>query len=165
MTIPQEGDVAPDFTLPLDDGTSFTLSAQRGSPVVLYFYPDDDTGGCINENQEFSELRSAFADRKARLVGISPNTIESHQKFRKKYNLLVPLAADPDHLAIEAFGLWQLKKLYGREFMGLIRTSIIIDAEGKVPRIIRATRIAGHAAKMLDALDEVLAGKSPARRK
>jgi len=165
MTIPQEGDIAPDFTLPLDDGTSFTLSAQRGSPVVLCFYPEDDSGGCVNENQEFSELSTAFAERGAKLVGISPDTIESHQKFRKKYNLLVPLAADPDHLAIEAFGLWQLKKLYGREFMGLIRTSVIIDAEGKVARIIRATRIAGHAAKMLDALDDVLAGKPSAKRK
>jgi len=165
MTIPQEGDIAPDFTLPLDNGTSFTLSAHRGSPVVLYFYPEDDSGGCVNENQEFSELSSAFAERGAKLVGISPDTIESHQKFAKKYNLLVPLAADPDHLAIEAFGLWQLKKLYGREFMGLIRTSIIIDADGRIARIIRATRIVGHAAKMLDALDDVLAGKPASKRR
>lgn len=149
----REGELAPDFTLPLDDGTSFKLSAERGHPVVLYFYPEDDSGGCVNENQEFSERASDFARLGARLVGISPDTIESHIKFRNKYALQVPLAADPERVAIEAFGLWKLKKLYGREFMGLIRTSFIIDAEGRVARIIRATRIVGHAQKMLEALE------------
>ncbi len=149
----REGELAPDFTLPLDDGTSFKLSAERGHPVVLYFYPEDDSGGCVNENQEFSERAADFARLGARLVGISPDTIESHIKFRKKYALQVPLAADPERVAIEAFGLWKLKKLYGREFMGLIRTSFIIDAEGRVARIIRATRIVGHAQKMLEALE------------
>lgn len=149
----REGELAPDFTLPLDDGTSFKLSAERGHPVVLYFYPEDDSGGCVNENQEFSERAADFARLGARLVGISPDTIESHIKFRNKYALQVPLAADPERVAIEAFGLWKLKKLYGREFMGLIRTSFIIDAEGRVARIIRATRIVGHAQKMLEALE------------
>lgn len=149
----REGELAPDFTLPLDDGTSFKLSAERGHPVVLYFYPEDDSGGCVNENQEFSERAADFARLGARLVGISPDTIESHIKFRNKYALQVPLAADPERVAIEAFGLWKLKKLYGREFMGLIRTSFIIDAEGGVARIIRATRIVGHAQKMLEALE------------
>jgi peroxiredoxin Q/BCP len=148
-----EGDLAPDFTLPLDDGSTFQLSAQRGRPVVLYFYPEDDSGGCVDENQEFSARADAFAALGARLVGISPDSIECHLKFRKKYGLVVPLAADPEHLAIEALGLWKLKKLYGREFMGLIRTSFIIDADGKVARIIRATRILGHAQKMLEALE------------
>ncbi len=149
----REGDVAPDFTLPLDDGSTFQLSAHRGRPVVLYFYPQDDSGGCVDENQEFSERAAAFAALGARLVGVSPDSIESHVKFRQKYGLVVPLAADPGHKAIEPFGLWQLKKLYGREFMGLIRTSFIIDAEGKVARSIRATRILGHAQKMLEALE------------
>lgn len=149
----REGELAPDFTLPLDDGTSFKLSAERGHPVVLYFYPEDDSGGCVNENQEFSQRAADFARLGARLVGISPDTIESHIKFRNKYALQVPLAADPERVAIETFGLWKLKKLYGREFMGLIRTSFIIDAEGRVARIIRATRIVGHAQKMLEALE------------
>jgi peroxiredoxin Q/BCP len=148
----QEGDLAPDFTLPLDDGTSFHLAAARGQPVVLYFYPEDDSGGCTDENREFSERASQFAALGARLVGISPDPIEKHRKFRAKYDLLVPLAADPAHEAIAPFGLWQLKKLYSREFMGLIRTTFIIDAEGRIGRIIRATRIRGHAQKVLEAL-------------
>lgn len=157
MTHLQPGDPAPDFTLPRDDGSSFTLSAERGKPVVIFFYPEDDSGGCVDENVEFSDLSAQFVARGAVLVGISPDDLASHAKFRAKYGLQVPLAADPDHLAIEAFGLWQMKKLYGREFMGLIRTSFIIAADGRIARIIRATRIKGHAAKMLTALDEVLA--------
>jgi peroxiredoxin Q/BCP len=153
-----EGDLAPDFTLPLDDGSTFQLAAQRGKPVVLYFYPQDDSGGCVDENKEFSERAEAFAALGAFLVGISPDDIESHVKFRKKYGLAVPLAADPERQAIEAFGLWKLKKLYGREFMGLIRTSFIIGADGKVARVIKATRILGHAQKMLEALEAHVSG-------
>jgi peroxiredoxin Q/BCP len=90
-------------------------------------------------------------------MGVSPDTIDSHRKFKAKYGLGVPLGADPDRTTIEAFGLWKMKKLYGREFMGLIRTSVIIDAEGRIAAIVRATRIKGHAAKMIAALDETLA--------
>lgn len=151
-----EGDIAPDFTLPRDDGSEFSLSAQRGWPVVLYFYPEDDSGGCTDENREFSDLAPEFARLDAQLLGISPDSIESHLKFRRKYGLVLPLASDPDHVAIEAFGLWRLKKLYGREFMGLIRTSVIIGADGRIARIIRATRIRGHAQKMLEALADHL---------
>ena len=162
MTQLYEGDLAPDFTLPLDDGTSFTLSAQRGHPVVLYFYPEDDSGGCTDENREFSDRAAAFHALGARLVGISPDPIEKHVKFRAKYGLTLPLAADVERQAIEAFGLWQLKKLYGREFMGLIRTSFIIGSDGRVLRNMRATRILGHAQKVLDALALELA-KPPAK--
>ena len=152
MSTLHEGEPAPDFTLPLDDGTTFTLSDHRGQPVVLYFYPEDDSGGCVDENIEFSERADQFAAASAKLVGISPDTIESHIRFRRKYGLNVPLAADPERTVVERYGLWQLKKLYGREFMGLIRTSFIIDAEGRIARIMRATRIKCHAQKMLDAL-------------
>ena len=151
------GDMAPDFTLPRDDGSTVTLSALRGRPVVLFFYPQDDSGGCTDENREFSALAPDFAARGAALIGISPDALDKHQRFRAKYGLAVPLAADPERRAIEAFGLWQLKKLYGREFMGLVRTSFIIDAEGRIARSIRATRIKGHAAKVLEALDALLA--------
>jgi len=157
MTHLKPGDSAPDFTLPRDDGSTVTLSALRGRPVVLFFYPEDDSGGCTDENQEFSALAPDFAARGAELIGISPDPVEKHAKFRAKYGLAIPLAADPQRHAIEAFGLWQMKKLYGREFMGLIRTSVIVGADGTIARIVRATRIKGHAAKMLAALDEVLA--------
>lgn len=157
MTHLNPGDPAPDFTLPLDDGETFSLAGQRGKPVVIFFYPEDDSGGCTDENIEFSDLAPDFAARGAVLVGVSPDEIQTHQKFRAKYGLTIPLASDPERRAIEAFGLWQMKKLYGREFMGLVRTSFIIGADGTIKRIIRATRIKGHAAKMLAALDEVLA--------
>lgn len=157
MTHLKPGDPAPQFALECDDGTTLTNAALSGRPAVLFFYPEDDSGGCVDENQEFSALAGAFAARGARLVGVSPDDMASHKKFRAKYGLAVPLGADPERKTIEAFGLWQLKKLYGREFMGLIRTSVIIGADGRIARIVRATRIKGHAEKMLAALDEVLA--------
>lgn len=157
MTMPEEGDLAPDFTLPTDDGKTFSLAAQRGKPVVLFFYPQDDTEGCTIENQEFSALASQFAERGAVLVGFSPDTVAQHSKFRRKFDLSTLLVSDPDHVAIGAYGLWQMKKLYGREFEGLIRTSFLIDTQGRIDRIVRATRIKGHAGKMLDALDALLA--------
>lgn len=157
MTDIKPGDPVPQFTLQCDDGTEVSATSLKGRPAVLYFYPQDDSGGCVDENLEFSALAPDFAARGARLIGISPDDLDSHRKFRAKYGLVVTLGADPTLATIEAFGLWQLKKLYGREFMGLIRTSFIIDADGKVARIIRATRIKGHAAKVLAALDEVIA--------
>lgn len=157
MTQLQPGDSAPNCTLPLDDGTSFDLAAAHGHPVVLYFYPADGTAGCTDENREFTEHAEEFAALGARLVGISPDTIASHQKFRKKHGLQVPLASDPDLVAISDFGLWQLKKLYGRQFMGLVRTSFIIAADGTIAAIIPATRIRGHAQKVLEALREHVA--------
>lgn len=158
MTHLQEGDPAPAFTLLRDDGSTITPAALKGRPAVLFFYPEDDSGGCVDENQEFSALAADFAARGAELIGISPDDVESHRKFRTKYGLAISLGADPERKTIEAFGLWQMKKLYGREFMGLVRTSFIIGADGRIARIIRATRIKGHAAKMLAALDAVLAG-------
>jgi thioredoxin-dependent peroxiredoxin len=160
MTHLSLGDPAPDFTIERDDGTVVTLANLRSKPVVIFFYPEDDSGGCTDENQEFSALAPEFASRGAVLVGVSPDSVESHRKFRAKYDLSIPLGADPERKTIEAFGLWQMKKLYGREFMGLVRTSFIIDANGRIARIIRATRIKGHAEKMLAALDEVLSSEA-----
>ena len=155
-----EGEMAPDFTVTLDDGSAFTLSKARGHPVVLYFYPEDGTTGCTTQAQEFSLLKPAFEALKARLIGVSPDSVEDHRKFKAKYGLTVQLAADPDRLATEAFGVWQLKKLYGREFMGVVRTSFLIEADGRLVKILRATRIAGHAQKMLEAL-EAHVGENP----
>jgi peroxiredoxin Q/BCP len=147
--------LAPDSILHLDNGTTVALSSLRGRPAVLYFYPADDSGGCIDENLEFSQRAEQFDALGAALVGVSPDNIESHLKFRKKYGLVVPLAADPERHTIEAFGLWQPKSLYGRSFMGLIRTSFIVAADGRIARIIRATRIRGHAEKLLQAAQEI----------
>ena len=160
MTKLQPGDAVPDITLNLDDGTSFPLGAPRGRPVVLFFYPADDTTGCTTENRDFLGLAPQFAALGADLVGISPDSIAKHEKFRRKHALDVPLAADPELLAIGAFDLWQPKKLYGREFMGLIRTSFIIGADGTIAAIIPATRIAGHAEKVLHTLQDHL-GRTP----
>lgn len=157
MTHLKPGDPAPDFILHRDDGSTISSAQLKGQRVVLFFYPQDDSGGCVDENQEFSDLAQGFAARGAFLVGVSPDTVESHQKFRAKYGLQIPLAYDPERSVIEAFGLWQMKKLYGREFMGLVRTSFIIGEDGRVARIIRATKIKGHAAKVLAALDEMSA--------
>lgn len=157
MTDLTPGMDAPDFTLHLDDGTSISKADLKGRYAVLYFYPQDDSGGCVDENIEFSELVERFHALGAAVYGISPDDLESHQKFRDKYGLKAPLAADPERKVIEAFGFWQLKKLYGREFMGLVRTSVILDPEGKIARIVRATRIKGHAAKMLAELEALRA--------
>ncbi|WP_172123416.1 MULTISPECIES: peroxiredoxin [unclassified Devosia] len=146
------GDTAPDFTLPLDDGTSFHLADHGGKFVVLFFYPQDDTQGCTKENLEFSNLEPEFARSGAVLVGISPDSVEAHRKFREKFSLTVPLAADPERTVIEPFGVWQLKSLYGRQFMGLVRTTFVVAPDGRVAAVLRVTRVKGHARKVLDLL-------------
>lgn len=152
MTVPAIGTVAPDFTLPTAKGEPFRLFGQRGKWVVLYFYPQDDTEGCTLENQEFSQLLPQFSGLGAVVAAISPDSVESHCSFRDKFALKVTLLADPDLSAVQAFGLWQLKKLWGVEYMGLVRTSFIIDPEGRIVAMLKATRIRGHAQKVLDAL-------------
>lgn len=159
MTLPQERNPAPDFSLQLDDGSSVSLTDLLGKPIVLYFYPADDTTGCTTENKEFSALAPEFVARGVKVIGISPDSLEKHGKFRDKHALTIPLAADPELATIKAYDLWQPKKLYGREFMGLIRTSFLIGADGTIVRIVRATRVAGHAQKMLDAVDTYLAAR------
>lgn len=145
------GKKAPDFELPAADGSVFRLSDHKGKPVVLYFYPQDDTEGCTLENQEFSALVPEFEKLGAVVAGISPDTIESHCKFRDKFGLTAPLLADVGEKVTKKYGLWQLKKLWGVEYMGLVRTSFLIDSKGKVAGIFKATRIRDHAAKVLEA--------------
>ena len=152
MPVPAFGAAAPDFELTTDTYEKFRLSSQLGRPVILYFYPQDDTEGCTLENIEFTDLMPEFRKLKAAVVGISPDTVEKHCTFRDKYNLGVPLASDPDRAVIDAYGLWQLKKLWGVEFMGVKRATVIVDTDGKVAAVIHATRIKGHAAKVLDAV-------------
>ena len=151
MTLSSIGSPAPDFELVTDSYQKFRLSEHRGHPVVLYFYPQDDTEGCTLENQEFSALLPDFHALGAVVVGISPDSIESHCNFRDKFALSVPLLADVGEKVTRKYGLWQLKKLWGVEYMGLVRTSFLIDSKGKVAGIFKATRIRDHAAKVLDA--------------
>jgi peroxiredoxin Q/BCP len=143
--------MAPDFELPTADGGGFTLSAQRGHPVVLYFYPQDDTEGCTIENIGFSGLLPEFEKLGVTVVGVSPDTVATHCSFRDKYGLAVTLAADPTRSVVEAYGLWQQKKTFGRDYVGLVRTSFLIDAEGRISRIWEVRRIKGHAEDVLEA--------------
>jgi peroxiredoxin Q/BCP len=152
MTVFPVGETAPDFSLPTDGGDVFTLSSKRGRPVVIYFYPQDMTEGCTIENQEFSALLPQFEAEGAVVVGISPDSIESHCRFRDRFSLGVVLLPDPDHAVIEAYGCWTLKKLYGREYMGVVRTSFVIGPDGRIAAVLPARRIKGHAAKVLEAV-------------
>ena len=155
----ETGEIAPDFTLPDDRGGSFRLRDHKGKPVILAFYCEDDTGGCVIENQEFSALAPEFKRLGATVVAISPQDVGSHKKFSAKYGFAQPLLADPDRKAIEPYGLWQQKKLWGHEFMGVVRVTYLIDAAGKVAGVFKASRIKGHAQKVLDATAQ-LAGSS-----
>ena len=158
MAAPNVGSMAPDFELPTADGTSFRLSAQRGHPVVLYFYPQDDTEGCTLENIRFSELRPEFEKLGVAVVGISPDTVDDHCEFRDKYGLGVILAADPTRQVVEAYGLWQPKKTFGREYVGLVRTSFLVAADGRIDRIWEVKRIKGHAEEVLEAAQQLAQG-------
>lgn len=146
------GDTAPDFALPDDRGGTFKLSAGKGKPVVLEFYCEDDSGGCVIENQEFSTLAPAFKKAGATVVAISPQDVETHKKFSAKYGFAQPLIADPELKAIAAYGLWQQKKLWGHEFMGVVRVTYIVGADGKIAAVMPARRIKGHAQKVLEAV-------------
>ena len=148
----EEGAPAPDFELTSDEGETVTLSALRGKPVVLYFYPRDDTPGCTTEACEFRDAYDRFRDQGVEILGVSPDTEASHRKFKTKYELPFTLLADPGHEAAEAYGVWKEKKNYGRTYEGVERSTFIIDAEGKVAKAMRGIRPAGHAAKVLETL-------------
>jgi peroxiredoxin Q/BCP len=129
-----------------------TLSALRGKPVVLYFYPKDDTPGCTTEACEFRDAYDRFREQGVEILGVSPDTEASHQKFKSKYELPFTLLADPEHHAAEAYGVWKEKKNYGKTYMGVERSTFVIDADGKVAKAMRGIRPAGHAAKVLETL-------------
>ncbi len=141
------GDDAPDFALPNDAGETVTLSALRDRPVVLFFYPKDDTPGCTIECKEFRDARAAFQER-AHVFGISPDDVASHQAFRDKYALNFPLLSDPGHGVADAFGVWGPKKSGGE---GILRTTFLIR-DGKIARVFEEVKPQGHAAEVLAAL-------------
>ncbi len=148
----EEGKPAPDFELVSDEGTTVRLSDLRGKPVVIYFYPKDDTPGCTTESCEFRDAYDVFRERGAEILGISPDGEKSHQKFKSKYGLPFPLLADPDHVAAEAYGVWGERKFMGKKYMGIDRSTFLVDSDGNVAKAMRGIKPAGHANEVLDAL-------------
>jgi peroxiredoxin Q/BCP len=147
----EAGDKAPDFTLARDGGGEISLAALKGRKVVLYAYPKDDTPGCTQEAIAFNGLRKEFEAAGTEIIGISPDPVKSHDKFKKKHGLDFALAADETQSALQAYGIWVEKSMYGRTYMGVERTTFLIDKDGKVARIWPKVKVAGHAEEVLAA--------------
>jgi peroxiredoxin Q/BCP len=145
----QDGESAPDFSLEDDTGSVVHLSKLRGRPVIVYFYPKDDTSGCTQEAKDFSCLADDFAKAGAELVGISPDSAASHKKFKAKHDLTLRLLADDSKSAAEAYGVWVEKSMYGRKYMGVERSTFLIDSKGKIVKSWRKVKIPGHAEAVL----------------
>ena len=145
------GDKVPAMTTALSDGSSLNLAAPGGK-LVLYFYPKDDTSGCTREAQDFTAMADDFAAAGAKVVGVSRDDMNKHDKFIAKYDLAVPLAADTDGAISDAFGTWVQKSMYGRKYMGMERATFLIDADGTVIREWRKVKVPGHAAEVLAAV-------------
>jgi peroxiredoxin Q/BCP len=148
----EKGLAAPDFALPDADDKTVELSALRGHPAVVYFYPKDDTSGCTTEAKDFTSLAGDFKRAKAALLGISPDSPASHRKFRQKHGLDVRLLADEGHQVAEAYGVWVEKSMYGRKYMGVERATFLIDKSGKIVRSWRKVKVPGHAEEVLAAV-------------
>jgi peroxiredoxin Q/BCP len=147
----QAGDRAPDFNVSTDAGESLGAGVLKDCNTVLYFYPKDDTPGCTVEAIAFNGLRAQFARAGTRIIGISPDSIASHGKFKRKHDLSLTLAADEAKTMIEAYGVWREKSMYGRKYMGVERTTMLIDRHGAIARVWRKVRVAGHAEEVLEA--------------
>jgi len=152
MTDLVEGATAPDFDLPTDGGGQVKLSDLKGKIVVVYFYPKDDTSGCTKEAIDFTEEARAFADAGAVVIGISPDSVARHDKFKTKHDLNVILAADEEKSTIEAYGVWVEKSMYGRKYMGVERATFLVDRDGKIANIWRKVKVTGHAKAVLKAV-------------
>lgn len=148
----EQGATAPDFTLPRDGGADVTLCALRGGPVVLYFYPRDDTPGCTTEAGDFTALLPEFTAAGATVIGVSKDTVAKHEKFIAKHGLGVILVSDAEGDLCERYGTWVEKNMYGRKSMGIQRATVLIDADGKVARVWPKVTVSGHAAEVLDAV-------------
>lgn len=147
----ETGSSAPDVRLSFADGDK-PLSAYRGHPLVLYFYPKDDTSGCTREAQDFTALAAEFAALGCPVIGVSRDSLASHGKFAGKYELAVSLASDGDGQVTEAFGVWVEKSMYGKKYMGIERATFLLDGEGRVARIWRKVKVPNHAQEVLDAV-------------
>jgi peroxiredoxin Q/BCP len=150
--MPDVSQPAPDFTLPATGGADVTLSALKGHPVVLFFYPRDDTPGCTKESIGFSESRAAFEAAGARVFGISKDSLASHEKFAAKRDLQIPLLSDENGTACEDYGVWKEKNMYGKTYMGIERSTFLIAADGTIARIWAKVKVPGHVEEVLDAV-------------
>jgi len=150
-----EGEKAPAFTLQADDGSKVKLSDLKGSPVVLYFYPADDTPGCTREACAFRDRSAELKKLGAKIFGISPDDVASHVKFRDKFKLNFPLLADPDHAVAEKFGAWREKNMYGKKRMGIVRSTFLIDTDGVIQKVWRSVKVDGHDQAVLAALQQL----------
>jgi len=148
----EEGGPAPDFELATDTGERIRLSGLRGRPVVLYFYPEDDTPGCTTQACELRDQYSVFGERGAVVLGVSPDDEASHARFREKYSLPFTLLADPGHRVADDYGVWVERNRYGRKSMGIERSTFVIDEHGNVARALRRVKPEGHAERVLEAL-------------
>lgn len=151
----KEGRKAPDFKLPATDGTDIKLSELRGQPVVLYFYPRDNTPGCTREACAFQASMAQIKRTGATVLGVSPDSVASHEKFRKEHKLRFPLLADTDKKVAAKYGAWGEKVMYGKKVTGMIRSTFVIDAEGTVRKVFPRVRVDGHAEQVLAALKEL----------
>lgn len=145
---------APDFTLPDENGVARSLSEFRGKPVILYFYPKDDTPGCTTEACSFRDDYQAYRDKGVVILGVSPDSSKSHTKFKSKYSLPFPLLADEEHQVCELYGAWGQKKFMGREYDGVLRTTFLISPEGTILKAWEGVKPNGHSAEILQVLDE-----------
>lgn len=152
MAMPEVGQTAPDFSLPNAEGRLITLSDFRGSPVVLYFYPKDDTPGCTKEACNFRDDYDAYREAGVEILGVSPDPPESHAEFMEKYDLPFPLLADESSKVCETYGVWTRKKYQGREYMGVNRTTFAIDSEGKISHVFENVDPTDHSAEVLETL-------------
>jgi len=149
---------APDFTLPSDTGETIHLKSLRGRPVVLYFYPKDDTPGCTREACAFRDLKAEMEKLGAVVLGVSTDDLDSHRKFRQKYNLNFPLLSDTDHKVAEMFGAWREKVRFGKKSMGIQRSTFLIDANGIIRKVWKNVKVDGHDEQVLSALRELVGG-------
>ena len=145
------GDQAPDFTLPATGGTALGLKSLRGRKAVLYFYPKDDTSGCTLEAQNFNRLKGDFEAADTEVIGVSPDSLKSHDKFRAKYDLDLTLASDEAKAMLQAYGVWAEKSMYGRKYMGVERTTVLIGREGRIAEVWSKVKVPGHAEAVLKA--------------
>ncbi len=153
--MPEIGENAPDFTLPVTGGDPVTLSELKGHSVVLFFYPRDDTSGCTRENEDFTALKDQFEALGCKVFGISKDTIESHDKFMAKKSLTIPLLSDAEGDVCERYGVWKEKKMYGKTFMGIERSTFLIAKDGTIAQVWNKVKVPDHAAAVLEAVKAI----------